>query len=408
MLRKLAWRNIWRNKRRSIITILAVTFAVMLSIAMRGLQLGTYEVNIETAVNMFPGYLQIQKIGYQKNPSLQKSFFFEQNLREMLQKESLITGYTPRVMGDGLISFKDNSAGAGILGIVPETEKTVCNIMSKVNSGRFFQSDSSHEIVIGYTLLSNLKAEIGDTVVVLAQGYDGSLGNLLFRIVGTVKTGSREIDAGAVFMGLSTGQDLLAMYGRVNVIAISLDDLGDIPEVQNNLKRSLQKNSDLTVLKWNEIMPDFEQTIQLDNISGILFLGILVVVVAFGIMNTLLMSVTERFREFGVTLSIGMPQRKLVMQVFMETLFISLIGIVIGNILAAGINYYIVQNPIVFGGDFAELYAEYGFLPRLESTLKAHIFWNTSLATFIISIFASLYPLIKVYRLEPLKGIRYT
>ncbi len=407
MLLKLAWRNIWRNKRRSIITILAVTFAVMLSIAMRGLQLGTYEVNIETVVNMFPGYLQIQKIGYQKNPSLQKSFSFDRGLREMLQNEPLITGYTPRVMGDGLISFKDNSAGAAILGIAPETEKTVCDIMSKVNAGRFFQSDSSNEIVVGYTLLSNLKAEIGDTVVVLAQGYDGSLGNLLFKIAGAVKTGSREFDAGAVFMGLSTAQNLLAMYGRVNIIAISLNDLDDIPEVQNYLNRVLQ-NSELTALKWNEIMPDFEQTIQLDNIGGILFLGILVIVVAFGIMNTVLMSVTERFWEFGVTLSIGMPQRKLVLQVLLETLFIALIGIVIGNILATGINYYIVQNPIVFGGEFAELYAEYGFLPRLESTLKAHIFWNSSLATFIISIFASLYPLFKVYRLEPLKGIRYT
>jgi ABC-type antimicrobial peptide transport system permease subunit len=199
----------------------------------------------------------------------------------------------------------------------------------------------------------------------------------------------------------------MAMYGRVNMVAIALEELDDIAEVQTHLNQALQ-NSELIALKWNEIMPDFEQSIQLDNIGGILFLGILIIVVAFGIMNTVLMSVTERFREFGVTLSIGMPQRKMVAQVFVETLFIALIGIVIGNILAAGINFYIVQNPIVFGGEFAELYAEYGFLPRLESTLKPHIFWNSSLATFLISILACLYPLFKVYRLEPLKGIRYT
>lgn len=101
MLWKLAWRNIWRNKTRSIITILAVTFAVMLSIAMRGLQLGTYAVNIKTVVNMFPGYLQIQKEGYQKNPSLQKCFSFDSTLQGLLEKEPLIVGYTPRVMGDG-------------------------------------------------------------------------------------------------------------------------------------------------------------------------------------------------------------------------------------------------------------------------------------------------------------------
>lgn len=407
MLWKLAWRNIWRNKTRSIITILAVTFAVMLSIAMRGLQLGTYAVNIKTVVNMFPGYLQIQKEGYQKNPSLQKCFSFDPQLHDLLEAEPLIAGYTPRVVGDGLISFKDNSAGSAILGIAPENEQNVSEIMSKINRGRFFQGDSSSEIVIGYTLLNNLQAEIGDTVVILAQGYDGSLGNLLFKIVGSIKTGSPDFDSGAVFMGIATAGDLLALYGRIHMVAIKLQDLDDIPTVLSHLNAGLQ-NSDLATLKWNEIMPDFEQTIQLDNIGGILFLGILVVVVAFGIMNTVLMAVTERFREFGVTLSIGMPQRKLVLQVFLETLFIALIGIVIGNILAAGINYYIVQNPIVFGGEFAELYAEYGFLPRLESSLKAHIFWNNSLSTLLISIFACLYPLYKVYKLEPLKGIRYT
>jgi ABC-type antimicrobial peptide transport system permease subunit len=133
-----------------------------------------------------------------------------------------------------------------------------------------------------------------------------------------------------------------------------------------------------------------------------------VVVVAFGITNTVLMSVTERFREFGVTLAIGMPGRKLVAQVLLETIFITVIGIVIGNLLAAGINYYIVENPIIFGGEFADLYAEYGFLPRMESTLKPAIFLNSTIATFMISMAACLYPLFKVYRLEPLKGIRYT
>jgi ABC-type lipoprotein release transport system permease subunit len=244
-------------------------------------------------------------------------------------------------------------------------------------------------------------------VVILAQGYDGSLGNLLFKIVGTIKTGSADFDGGAVFMGIATAEDLLSLYGRIHMVAIKLQDLDDIPTVQSYLNTGL-KNTSLVALKWNEIMPDFEQTIQLDNIGGILFLGILIVVVAFGIMNTVLMAVTERFREFGVTLSIGMPQRKLVTLVFLETMMIAFIGIIIGNLLGAGINYYLVQNPIIFGGDLAQIYAEYGFLPRLESSLKAHIFWNNSLSTLLISIFACLYPLYKVYKLEPLKGIRYT
>jgi ABC-type antimicrobial peptide transport system permease subunit len=139
-----------------------------------------------------------------------------------------------------------------------------------------------------------------------------------------------------------------------------------------------------------------------------LMLGILIVVVAFGIANTVLMSVTERFREFGVALSIGMPREYLVVLVLFETLFIVLIGIVIGNMLGSGINYYIMRHPIVFGGEYEQVYAEYGFLPRIESTLRLGMLFNSTIATIIISLLATLYPLMKVYRLQPLKGIRYT
>ncbi len=374
---------------------------------MRGLQKGTYEVNIETMVNLFSGYLQIQKAGYQQNPTLQKSFRFDQEIKQSLNQTEGVTGYTPRIMGDGLISYKDNSLGAGLLGIVPESEKEVSTMMTKIHKGRFFKSDTGYEIVVGYKLLDNLKASIGDTVVVLSQGFDGSLGNLLFKIVGTIKSGVREFDAHTIFMGLSTAQELLTMYGRINVVAVELEELDQIKPLHKKLQQNLA-DPGLTVLKWNEIMPSLEQSIELDNIGGILFLAILVLVVAFGIMNTVLMSVTERFREFGITLAIGMPNRKLVLMVIFETLFIALLGIIIGNILAYGINYYIVQNPIILGGQFEQLYAEYGFLPRLESTLKANIFLNSSIITLIISVIAGIYPAIKVFKLEPLKGIRYT
>ncbi len=414
MLVKLAWRNIWRNKRRSLLTILAVAFAVMLSIAMRGLQIGTYQLNIKNAVELFAGYLQIQKSGYQKTPSLQKSFRPDAELRQRLETLPEIAGYAPRVMGSGLISFRENSLGIAILAIDPRAEARVSTILDKVNSGRMFRSDSSAEIVVGETLLRNLsqqdgrtRARVGDTVVVLAQGFDGSLGNLKFRVVGTIKTGAPEFDRGAVLMGLRTADELLAMYGRVNLIAIRLQRLEDIPSVKTALAKYLS-GSELAVLDWKEVMPELQQAIELDNIGGILFLGILVMVVAFGITNTILMSVTERFREFGVVLAIGMPQRRLVLLVLIETVLITLVGLALGNVLAAGINAYLSHYPIVFGGEFAELYQEYGFLPQMTSSMKPHIFINITLTVLIIAVFASLYPLLKVWRLEPLRGIRYT
>lgn len=407
LLLMLAWRNIWRNKRRSLLTLLAISFATFASIAMRGIQLGTYEVNIKNIVGLFTGYLQIQQKGYQENPSVNKSFIPSEDLTTLVENNSEIRGYAPRVLSEGLISFRDNSQGTAIFGINPEKEKTVSTIMKKVKDGKFFQSDSTNEIVVGYKLLQNLNAKIGDEVIILSQGYDGSLGNLKFKIVGTIKLGSPEFDGMAVCVGLKTAQELLGMYNRINSYAISLDDLYKIPEIQKDLKEKLT-DENLTVLSWEEIMPDFKQSIEFDNVSGIFFLGILIVIVTFGILNTVLMSVTERFREFGVTLSIGMLNRKLVYLIFLEAIYITIIGLIIGNIIGYFINLYIVFNPIEFGGDFASMYEEFGWLPVIESTLRPSIFINTSLSIFVISILACIYPVYKVYKLEPLKGIRYT
>ncbi len=407
LLIRLAWRNLWRNKRRSIITILAVAFAAMLSIAMRGIQLGTYEVNIRTAVNMFPSYLQIQRIGFQDNPSLQRSFSYDETLVHLIEAQPAVTGHAARLYAQGLVSFKDNSLGAAIVGIDPKRERRVSELLNRIYAGEFLRSDTTNNIVVGYKLLQNLKSSVGDTVVILTQGFYGSLGNMLFRVSGTVKTGAQEIDASVVFMGLSKAQELVDMGNRISVIAISLRDLDDVTPTKFNLNRGLS-NPKLTTLSWEEVMPELKQAIEFDNISGIIFLGILIIIVAFGILNTVLMSVTERFREFGILLSVGMPQVKLVTIVFVEMIFIAVIGSLLGNILAAGINYYIVQNPILLGGDYGALYEEYGFLPRIESTMEPTMFLNVTLSILFIAFASFLYPAYRLWRLEPLKGIRHT
>ncbi len=379
----------------------------MATVATRGIQLGTYAVNIKYAVQMFNGYLQIQKKGYQENPTLNKSFKLTPGEENILKSNSKIIGYAPRVYADGLIGFNENTQGAMIFGIDPAAERRTSKILTKLKAGKFFNSDTTDEIVLAYKLMDNLKVNIGDTVVVLAQGYDGTLGNLKFVVTGKLKFGSSDIDAMGAFIGLSTAQDLLSMYKKINSIAINLKSLDDIKDVKSDLTRQLPDTS-LAVLDWEELMPDFKQSIDLDNVSGKLMLLILVIIVAFGILNTVLMSVTERFNEFGVTLAIGMPQIKLVYLVLLETFFITIIGILLGDLLGYFINLYIIHNPIEFAGNMGKIYEEYGFLPRIESTLEPDVFINTSLIVFIISTLATIYPLYKVFKLEPLKGIRYT
>jgi len=407
LLLKLAWRNLWRNKRRTIITILAVTFATLFAIAMRGVQLGTYEENITFSLRLFSGFIQLQAPRFQENPSLHKSFIVDERMRSELSTMDGVDGYAPRVYADGLASLRGNSLGAALFGVVPEREQTVTTYSSKIAEGRIFTSDSSDNVVIGYKLLKNLNAAIGDQIVVLAQGYDGTLGNQRFKIIGTVKTGSSEFDGMAIFMGLKTLQNLLGMENRIHVLAISLKSVYDVEKATAHLNAVLD-TSKVQALPWQKVMPDLKQAIELDNISGIIFLGILIVVVAFGILNTVLMSVTERFREFGVLLSLGMPQEKLVWVVFFETVAIASIGLIVGNLLALGANYYLYVNPIEFGGEYRALMEEYGFLPVIKSTVKLSSFVNTTISILVISLVSTLYPLYRTYKLEPLKGIRYT
>ncbi len=404
---KLAWRGLWRNKRRTLITISAVAFAALLSIAMRGIQLGTYGENIEWALNLFSGYLQLQHPGYMDNPSLHKSFVYDDDIRARLSSDTRIRGFSPRLYADGLISFGDNSLGAVIFGIDPNIEKQVTRMTDRVLLGKMISSSEAREVVVGYKMLRNLKAHIGDEIVVLTQGYDGALGNMKLRITGTVKTGMQEFDGYAVFIGLETLQELITMEDKVSLVAIALHDIDDVNAVTEDLNSSIDTAA-VRALSWTEVMPDFKQSIDLDNISGMFFLAILIVIVAFGILNTVLMSVTERFREFGILLAIGMPRKKLVVIVFFETIFILLIGLLIGNILAYAVNYYFMLNPIEFTGEYATLMEEYGWLPQMKSSVELSSFFNTSLSILGISLLSAIYPLYRVFTLEPLKGLRYT
>ncbi len=406
LLLKLSWRNIWRNRRRSLLTILAVVFAVFLTIVMRGAQVGTWEENIKVMVKMFSGYVQIQRDGYQKNPSLQLCFAQTDSLRKLLADIKAIVAAAPRVYGEGLASYKEHSLGVMILGISPENEQHVSTFQSRLNQGSFFQSDTGNSIVVGYKLLQNLNIAIGDTIVILAQGIDGSLGNMKYRIIGTVKTGAPEFDGMGIFMEIAAAQDLLAMQNRVHAIVLSLNTLDDVPGVQQELTQSLPPG--LAAVTWEDVNHDLKQHMDVDTTSAILYAGILMVIVAFGILNTVLMSVTERFREFGVSLSMGMPNSTLVKLIFLETTFMAVVGIVLGNIIAALINYTIITHPIIIGGNLGDLYQQYGFMPKIVSSLKFHLFRNASISIFIISLLSCIYPAYRVAKLKPLQGLHHT
>ncbi len=407
---KLAWRNIWRNRRRTVLTILAVVFASFLSLLQRGLATGTWEINVRNTVEMFAGYLQVQRTGYQDNPSLSKSLAYPATLRSILLQTEGIAGFAPRIQADGLVSFRDRSAGVLMLGLDPEAEQQVSRFHRRVVDGRHLAAGAMDEVVVGTTLLTNLGAGIGDTIVVLAQGFDGVLGNLKFRVVGSVRMGVQGFDAGTILMNVGAAQELLAMEGRVSVIAIAIDDLDRLEDKRARLEQGVAEASiaNTAVLTWAEVMPDLAQAMAFDRIGDYFFMIVLIVIVTFGILNTVLMSVTERFREFGVTLAVGMKPSQLVVQVLVESFYMIAIGILTGTSLGYAVNAYVKAYPITFTGDFEEIYAQYGFLPQMVGSTELWVLGQVVAVIAAASLLSLIYPLYRVARLEPLKGIRHT
>lgn len=413
LLLSIAWRSLWRNHRRSFLVIAAITFAASLTMIKMNVDNGTIMEAIEDAARLSTGFIQVQKPGYVDNPTLQKSFGFSPVLKGVLDKNSLITGTSPRIQADGLLSYKEHSIGTMILGISPASEKSITDFQNKVSAGHFLSANilrcsGTPEIVLGYRLLQNLKAKVGDSVVVLCQGFDGVLSNMFAQIVGTFKTGSDEFDRMGAFMNLTDLQPFLSMDERVNAVAISVGNMQDVPKVTAELNTIL-KPTGLVAVPWQTLMPQMEQTFEFKQSGDLVFMIILLVVVGFGILNAVLMSVTERFREYGVALSLGMQQEKLAVTVGIEIFFMIMIGIFLGNMMGVGISYYIFAHPIVVGGNLAKIYEQYGFnVPTITSYVSARTSILASSAILIISFASTFYPLWRVLRLEPLKGIRYT
>jgi ABC-type lipoprotein release transport system permease subunit len=222
--------------------------------------------------------------------------------------------------------------------------------------------------------------------------------------------GVQSFDAGTILMTVGAAQELLAMEGRVSVVAISIDDLNELEEVRARLQGGIDAApiGQASVLTWDEVMPDLAQAMAFDRIGDYFFMVVLIVIVTFGILNTVLMSVTERFREFGVSLAVGMRPFQLVVQVLVESFTMIAIGIATGTSLGYAVNAYVKEHPIVFTGEFEDIYAQYGFLPQMVGSTELWVLGQVVAVILVASLVSLIYPLYRVARLEPLKGIRHT
>jgi putative ABC transport system permease protein len=403
---RLAWRNVWRNKRRTILTLLTIIVGCAMIIFMNALAKGGHDQMIEDAVGLNTGHIQIHERGFWENQTIDYAIKVTPEILQAIKSNPRIAGYSFRVITGGLLSYKENTAGAVIQGVDPELEKNVSNLYTKIlPGGRFLKSADKTEIVMGDILAKNIGASVGSSISMISQGFDGSIAAERLTIVGLFRTGNPEYDRTLVIMPLAQAKETFTMMDYIHAITIRLVDSQYMEEAKSTIQ-AITSPDRVEVMGWDELMPELVQFIVMDDVGAYIFDFILFMVVAFGILNTIQMSVFERTREFGVMLSIGTRPGQVVKMVLMESVFISLLGIVLGVILGYVISFYFKINPIDYSS-YAKEIAVWGvntsIFPADTTLLNIAV---TSLLTFVLSFLFSIFPARRASRLKPVEAIR--
>lgn len=401
MLLKLAWRNIFRNKRRSLITVSSIVFAVLFAVFMRSLQFGAYGHMLHNIVGSYLGYIQIHEKGFWEEKTLDNSFAYS-DLSEIEQLQN-VAYVGQRIEGFALASYKDLSKPVAILGLQPEAESEHIGLSDKVIEGSYLSS-STKGLLVAKGLRDIMGLAVGDTLVFLGQGYQGSIASGKYPIVGIVDLKTPELNKRTVLINLSLAQELFAMPGRITTATIGIPK-DNWQKTENELIEKLDTNA-LEVMNWQQMIPELYQLITVDKAGGTFVLVILYLIITFGLFGTVLMLTEERSFEFGVLLSVGMARKTLIKVTMLETLFMGLIGIILGLIVATPFVVYFHYFPINLSGQIQEVVEQFGFEALLPTSLDINIGLTHASILFGIVLLVNTYTIWKIKNTNPIKAIR--
>lgn len=401
---KLAWRNLWRNKRRTLITIASITFAVFFACLMLSMQLGSYNLMIENAVRFQTGYIQVHAEGYWDEKTLENTFEYNDSLSQVILNTNKVQEIVPRLQSFALASYQTKTKGTLVIGTKPEEENKLTNASSKIIQGEYLEPGDK-QVLVSEGLANYLELGVRDTLVMISQGFRGANAAGKYAVKGIVKIPSPELNNQLVYMPLEEAQWFYAADNRLTALAIVVPEPDDMKSALKNLQAKLISDQ-YEVMSWREMMPELVQSIELDYISGVVLLYILYAIIGFGIFGTFLMMTNERRYEFGILLSIGMKRRLLQQVIIYEVLLLGILGVIVGVVISSPLIIYFHVNPIQMGGDYAELYARFGMEPILPFSIKPVIFYRQAIIVLVMSILIGLYPLFNIQKLNPATAIR--
>jgi len=403
MIFKIAFRNIFRQRRRTILTALSMLSGFVLSAFFIGFSDGSYSNIINMFTRNKTGHIQIHQKNYLDNPSIYKSIKNYKKIFQKLDNIEDIEAYAPRIYTSGLVSVRDKSAGARVIGINPIYENNTTNFNKNIMQGGVpLSSKHLKQVLIGVGLSKLLKAKIKDDIILVSQGAEGEIAYDIFKIVGIIDSGDKFGDKMSFYMNIKEADKLFSLKGKIHEIAINTNSIKQVEGVRKLINEKLQ-NKNLQVATWKEFAKSFYDAMKADQAGMWIMLLIIVLIVAIGVLNTVLMSVLERTREYGVLKAIGTKPSQIFNLVLIEVNIIAIFSIIIGvgiafilNSLMA--NYgYTIPDPISYGGMMFE---------TMKGEINLRSFVIPAVTILFTASFVGLFPALRAARIDPAKSMR--
>ncbi len=398
---KMAYRNVLRQKRRTLLTVLTMLGGFTLASISIAWSDGMYNFVIDLFTRTRLGHIQVHGAGYLDRPTLYNTVNDFVAVGEQLDKVEGVASWTPRLFSAGLVSVGDKSAGVRINGIDPAREIATTRFDKKVIDGRMFDDSDNLEIILGQGLAENLKASLGDSLVIVSQGADGSIANDLYVIVGILDSGNPISDKTDLYLRLADAQELLVLYGRVHEIAVVIDDIDEVDITTVAIADAIDR-PELVVEPWQEFAASFYKAMKMDQEGMWIMLLIIVMIVSIGVLNTVLMTVLERTREYGVLRAIGVRPFQVSRLVVYEVAVMAWVSVFFGFFVALGCNYWLSVAGLSFGTftyggvEFNEMYSE----------INVRSYAIPAITVLVSATIVSIFPAIRAARTLPAKAMR--
>lgn len=408
-LNTLAWRNLWRHKRRTLITASSIAFGVLLAVTFTGAGDYFYTRMIDAGANMGMGHITLAAPDYNRAPSSKKHLKQRHELTQNLMQVEGVTAITARIHGQAMFASARKSFGGAFIAIDPLVEDESTNLFIKAMvEGSALSSASGKGIVLGVDLARKLKLTIGKKVVYTTTDKHGDIVSAIARVTGLFETGALEIDSGMALLPLNTVQKVMDYQtDEVSVLAVKLKDQRHSDILRDKLQTT-QAFKHVEVLNWQQTQPDLAGMIAVDKASNRISQLLIALLVAAGILNTMLMSVLERVREFGVMMAVGMSPKRLFILVMLESFWLAVIGLIIGIIVTTPWYLYMTQTGLDLSAAYGDGFSFGGVL--LDTTFKIRLFEESVIAILIglfsLALVSGAYPAWRAGRVPPVESLK--